>query len=149
MAALSSTLATKLANGKATVPSHGFAANAKLLTAQVAVTTSLAANDTLAFFTLPKGATVRHMQLQSTDIDTNASPTITFDVGDAGSATRFFSQSVVGQAGTSDSNMASTGWDYQCTADTPIIGTVHTAGATKAAGTVRLVCHYTVDGLAD
>lgn len=149
MTAFSSTLATKLASGKATIPAHGLAADGKVLSAQVAVPNTLAANDTLAFFTLPKGATVRHMVLSSTDIDTNASPTVTFDVGDAGSATRFYSQSTVGQAGATDNNVASTGWDYQVTADTPIIGTVHTAGATKAAGTVRLVCIYTVDGLAD
>ena len=44
--------------------------------------------------------------------------------------------------------MFATTYDVQLTADTLIFATVHAAGATKVAGTIRLDITYTIDGLA-
>lgn len=150
MANYDSTLYTGQAAGKSRTQGHGLAATVKVAQATVAVDTSLAANDLLRFFYLPKGASVRAAILQSTDIDTNASPTVLIDVGDSGSATRIFSGSGVGKAGTSDTQIGvTTGVGYQYTDKTLVYGTVNTAGSTKASGTVSLTVFYTIDGLAD
>ena len=133
------------------VPAHGLKGSLKVAEAQVAVTTALALNDVINFFYLPAGATVRSAKLTvSTALDTNGSPTLTIDVGYAGHTADFFSQSLVGSNAShvDSAPVFATTYDVQMTADTLIFATVHAAGATKAAGTIRLDVTYTVDGLA-
>ena len=83
--------------------------------------------------------------LEASDLDTNGSPLLTINVGDAGSATRFFSASNVGQAGTAATATAATGIFHKYTEKTKITGTVQANAATGAAGTIRLLVLYTID----
>lgn len=132
------------------VPSHGLKGTQKVEAAQVAVTTSLALNDVINFFYLPAGATIRAAKLiASPPLDSNGSPTLTIDVGYAGHTANFFSQSLAGSSATGIDSAAvfATTYDVQMTADTLVFATVHAAGATKVAGTLRLEMTYTVDGL--
>lgn len=141
---------TAYLSDKATLPlapsaSHGQAGNLQILYCSVALTAALTTADTFAFFTLPANARVHAAVLKCTDIDTNGSPTVTINVGDAGSATRYFSASTVGQAGTVDATMQAAGRFYKPTAKTPIIGTVQANAATGVAGTLELAIHYSVE----
>ena len=131
------------------VPSHGLKGTQKQESAVVALTTALALNDVINFFYLPMGATIRGASLRaSTPLDTNGSPTLTIDVGYTGSTAAIYSQSLAGSSATgSDGNPLFAELDVQLTADTLIFATVHAAGATKAAGSLRLKIDYTVDGL--
>jgi hypothetical protein len=128
------------------VASHGIAGNVKVMTATVACAASPATTDTINFFTMPKNSKVHFAALYSTDMDTNGSPALTLNVGDAGSATRLFSGSTVGQAGTLSSAVAVTGFEYQYTADTAITATAGVNAATGAAGSVTLTVFYTLEG---
>jgi hypothetical protein len=133
------------------VPAHGLKGSLKFASAQVAVTTALALNDIVNFFYLPAGATIRSAKLTvSAALDSNGSPTLTIDAGYSGHTADFFSASLVGSnASHVDSGpVFATTYDVQLTADTLIFATVHAAGATKVAGTIRLDVTYTVDGLA-
>lgn len=120
---------------------HGDSGKMQTAYASIAVTTALGLNDVLNMFYLPKGARVHNAILKSTDIDTG-SAAITLDVGDAGSATRYFSASTAGQAGTVDASMAATGRFFLNTAKTLVIITIHAAAATPAAGTIELAIHF-------
>jgi hypothetical protein len=88
---------------------------------------------------LPANFTCLHGAIWATDMDTNASPTLAFNVGDAGSASRFFAASNVGQAGTASGNLARTGYGFTTTAKTRVTVTVSAAAATAAAGTLEIV----------
>ena len=157
MAALNSTLYTKQSAGSTSLLSHGFAGNVKAVQAVIAVPNTgagTALNDTLGLFVLPKGATPHSFSVETDQLDSNGSPTLTIDVGVAGST-----QSIVAAwAGAStavtavspNTVKAKTAWiGVQLTADTPIFATVHAAAATKAAGNLVATCYYTVDGMAD
>jgi hypothetical protein len=133
------------------VSTHGLKGNLKVMQGTVAVTTALATADIINFFYLPAGATIRRARIDtSVALDSNGSPTLTIDVGYASHTADFYSQSLVGSNAThSDINpVFATTYDVQLTADTLVFATVHAAGATKVAGTVRLEIGYTVDGLA-
>jgi hypothetical protein len=133
------------------VASHGLKGSLKFASASVAVTTALALADVINFFYLPAGATIRSAKLTvSTALDTNGSPTLTLDAGYAGHTADFFSQSLVGSSASHIDSGAvfATTYDVQLAADTLVFATVHAAGATKAAGMIRLDVTYTVDGLA-
>lgn len=126
-------------------PQHGQAGNIQHLYCSVALTAALTIADTFAFFTLPANARVIGSTLKCTDIDTNGAPTVTINVGDAGSATRYFSASTVGQAGTVDNTMQAAGRFFKTTAKTPIIGSVQANAATGVAGTLELSMSYVVE----
>ncbi|MGI8839960.1 MAG: hypothetical protein ACR2F8_04115 [Caulobacteraceae bacterium] len=128
---------------------HGLAENIKVAAASVAVPNTLAANDTVNLFYLPAGATVRRASLRASPaLDSNGSPTLTLDVGDAGNTARLFSQSLAGSSASGDDGVcAFVGLGYQYPVKTAIFATVHAAGATKVAGTISLTVFYTVDGM--
>ena len=128
-------------------PSHGLAEDLKVAVATVAVTTALAAADTINFFELPDGAVIHSARLQpSTPLDTNGAPTLTLNVGWSGSAAALYSASTGLQSLAGDSNPLFAGLETQLLGSTLIFGTVQAAGATKAAGSVRLRVEYTVEG---
>jgi hypothetical protein len=127
--------------------SHGLAGNVKVAYAEVVCSSAPSTADTLNFFTLPKGARIVNAILEATDMDTGG-PTLTINIGDSGSATRLFSASTVGQAGTAAQATAVTAFGYQYTADTVITGTAGTNATTGAAGSVYLTVLYVVEGLA-
>lgn len=130
---------------KTGVSAGGPAGNVLSAYAEVSCTAALTTADTINFFDLPTGARVLHMTMESTDLDTNGTPLLTINVGDAGSATRYFSASTVGQAGTASSTSAVTGLHYKNTAKTRIVGVPAANAATGAAGTIYLSCFYVVE----
>lgn len=127
---------------------HGIAGNAKVATATVTCTAAPATTDTINFFDLPAGARVHLAVLSASDMDTNGSPALALNIGDAGSAARLFSASTVGQAGTASTAVAATGVGNLYTTKTRITGVASTNAATGAAGTVTLSVLYTVEGQA-
>lgn len=105
---------------------------------EVSITTAAANGDTFDFGTVPKGFRLLGATLESTDIDTNGTPTVTINVGDSGDADRIFVAATVGQAATLSSAIATTGFGYLYTADTVITGIIPTGPATGATGTLYL-----------
>ena len=105
---------------------------------EVPITANAANGDIFNFGTVPKGFRVLGATLEATDIDTNVSPTVTINVGDAGSATRYFSASTVGQAGTASVASAVAGLHFINTDDTLIVGTIPTGPATGTTGSIYL-----------
>ena len=112
--------------------------NAMVFYWEVSITAAAANLDAFVFGTVPKGFRLVHASLESTDIDTNGSPTVTINVGDAGDADRIFAASTVGQAGTLSNALATTGFGYLYTDDTVITGAIPTGPATGATGTLYL-----------
>ena len=105
---------------------------------EVSITANAANLDTFNFGTVPKGFRVMGAIFESTDIDTNGSPTVTINVGDAGDADRLFAASTVGQAATLSAALATTGHGYLYTDDTIITGAIPTGPATGTTGTLFL-----------
>jgi hypothetical protein len=130
---------------KTGVSAHGFAGNVKAKHWTVACAASPATTDTINFGYLPANARVLLAVLESTDMDTNGTPLLALNVGDASSAARLFSASTVGQAGTLSSAIAVAGAGYKYTAKTLITGTASANAATGAAGTLYLTVFYIVD----
>jgi hypothetical protein len=128
--------------------SHGAAGGVKVAFASVACTAAPSTSDTLNFFDLPAGSRVLFAVLEADDMDTNGTPLLALNIGDAGSAARLFSASTVGQAGTLSSAIATAGAGVSFTSKTRITGTASTNAATGAAGSVYLTVFYTVEGLA-
>jgi hypothetical protein len=113
---------------------------------EVSITSNAAQNDTLTFGTVPKGFRVFGGCLESTDLDTGGSPTITFDIGDAGDVDRLFDGSTAGQTAAADRALAVTGQHHLYTADTVITGLIPTAVATGTTGTVSLSLYGRFEG---
>jgi hypothetical protein len=110
------------------------------------ISAALVINDTIALFDLPRGARIQSGYIKSADLDSNGTPLITLDIGDAGDADRYFAASTVAQAGGVDRTMAATGVDYLTTAKTRVIATVKTAPATSATtGTIVVVLDYWIE----
>ena len=105
---------------------------------EVSITANAANGDIFNFGTVPKGFRVLGATIEATDIDTNGSPTAAINVGDSGSASRYFSGATVGQAGTASVASAVAGLHYLNTDDTLIVGTIATGPATGTTGTVYL-----------
>jgi hypothetical protein len=142
------TYSSSLYTNKTPEASHGLANNVKVAYASVTCTAAPATTDTINFFYLPAGARVLLATLKASDMDTNGSPALTINVGDAGSATRYFSGSTVGQAGTEAAMTLVGGHDYANTARTLVTGVAGVNAATGAAGTVELMMLYVVEGAA-
>lgn len=112
----------------------------------VSITANAANGDTFTFGTVPKGFRVFGGCLESTDIDTNGSPTVTLNIGDSGDADRLFAASTVGQTGTADRALAVTGQHYLYTDDTVITGIIPTGPATGTTGTITLSLYGRFEG---
>ena len=123
------------------------ASEAKIFTYTVTPTAALTTADVFNFGFVPAGFRVALAVLESTDMDTNGSPTLTINVGDAGDADRIFAASTVGQAGTLSSALAVTGAAYQYTSKTLITGAPAANAATGVAGTLTLTLIGLVDDL--
>lgn len=102
-------------------------------------------NDEVGLFYLPKGAVITGITASATDMDTNASPTLAFDIGDDGDEDRLMAATTVGQAATLSSALAVTGHLYKYTTATLIKAYVQAVSATGAAGTLRVTVRYFVD----
>lgn len=130
---------------KTGVSAGGPAGNVNSAYAEIVTTAALTTADTLNAFDLPANARILSMTLEATDLDTNGAPLLTLNVGDSGSATRYFSASTVGQAGTAGVASAVAGLHYKTTAKTRIVIVPAANAATGAAGSVYLSCLYVVD----
>ena len=130
---------------KSGVSAGGPAGNVLVAYAEVACTAAPATTDTINFFDLPAGARVLQATLESTDMDTNGTPTLTLNVGDSGDADRLFAASTVGQSGTASTAVAVTGAGYKYTSKTRITGVANANAATGAAGTLYLTGLYVVE----
>lgn len=131
-------------SGVSPVAAHGLGGNVKAAYFEVTCTAAPATTDTINFGYLPAGSRVLSMTLESTDMDTNGTPTLALNVGDSGSATRYFSASTVGQAGTAAVASAVSGLHYKNTDKTLIVGVASNNAATGAAGTLSLSVIYIV-----
>lgn len=124
---------------------HGLAGNIKVAFSQAATPAAFTTTDTLNMHYLPAGARVLYSILECTDIDSGT--TITLNVGDAGSATRYFSASTVGQAATSAVETTTTGIGYSNASKT-LVTVVPAAGPATSAGTLTLIQLYVIEGVA-
>ena len=124
---------------------HGQAAVRQTAYAIVTLTAAPLLNDVLNFgYMVPGNARIHSAVLKASDMDTSTG--ILIDIGDAGSATRYFSSSTVGQAGTVDVGLQAAGRFYLATAKTQILGLIHTApSGTGSTGTVELSIDYVVE----
>ena len=126
-------------------PGHGMGGNLKVAFTEITLSAAVTTADTIDFFELPASARVISATLEASDIDTGGAPAVTINVGDGDSATRFFSGSTVGQAGTASVATAATGIFHKYTAKTKIVGAIAVDPQTGAAGTLRLAMLYTID----
>lgn len=138
----------QLTNNGNSVSQGAFPGNMVCYFAEVVITANAANLDTFNFFRVPKGFRVLGGSLESTDIDTNGSPTVTLNIGDAGSANRFFAAATVGQTGTASTALAVTGLHHLYTEDTTITGAIPTGPATGTTGTISLALWGRFEGSA-
>lgn len=141
-------MATYSASGYDTAPvaSHGLADAVHALYAEISVTAALTTSDAFNFGYLPAGARVIGGFIEATDMDTNGTPTLTINVGDADDADRFFAASTVGQAGTAGTALAVAGLGHKYSSKTLITGAPAANAATGAAGTLYLCLQYVIEG---
>lgn len=116
-------------------------------TAIVALTTAMInnADDDVGLFWVPKGAVPVSCCLRVTDVDTDASPAIVWDVGDSGDEDRLLAAVTTGQAAGRTDEIADAGFLYKYTARTQIRAYVKTAAATGATGTLKFSLTYFID----
>jgi hypothetical protein len=110
------------------------------------ISAALAAADTIQLFDLPRNARVLSGGfIKSDDLDTGGTA-LRFNVGDSGSASRYFSASAAASTGAVDTTMAFAGVDYLCTAKTRVFATVSVAPTTGATtGTFTVMLPYIVE----
>lgn len=125
----------------------GVAREQIVIPAIVAMTTAMIdnANDEVGLFWVPKGFVVTGITAWATDMDTNGTPALLFDIGDDSDEDRLLAGSTIGQAATSSSAIATAGFLYKYTAKTLIKAYVKTAAATAAAGTLYVAVTGFVD----
>ncbi|CAB4137537.1 hypothetical protein UFOVP319_41 [uncultured Caudovirales phage] len=124
-------------------PGHGFGGSVKVSYGECAFTGTITTADSATICNLPVGAVVLGATIEADDLDTGGSPTITLNVGDAGSANRYFAASTVAQTGAVASASAATGvFNTVAAGQTAVIVAVAANAATSAAGSVRVAVQY-------
>ena len=108
---------------------------------------TLTSGDTINMIQVPAGVTIIGVILDVDKLDGGGSPAIKLNVGDSGSATRYVSQSTVGQAGGYQVPNINGAIGYLTSSTTGIFITVQTTanGAVPANANVRLLVSYTAD----
>lgn len=93
---------------------------------------------------VPKNAEIAFVTLNATDLDTNGSPTITLEIGDAGDTDRLLAANTIAQTGAAPvtPQIAKTGYGYKYTDETLIQVRVAAAAATGAAGSISYQVYY-------
>ena len=127
-----------LANGLTNpVASRGMANAIVCVAGTVAVgTAGLALNAVTPLVRVPKGFTVIHATLETTDMDNGTA--LVLAVGDATVNNRILTGLTIGQAGGISSAIAATGHQFRYAEDTTINLTATTAAGTAVAGTVQI-----------
>lgn len=109
-----------------------------ILTGTAAVSTPITLGATLLSVTVPARWVVGALDLTASQMDTNATPLMALDVGDAADADRYLAASIVARAsGVAEYRPAGTAY-HRYAASTAVLVTVETAPATGAAGAVSL-----------
>lgn len=117
-----------------------------LISGTATVTTPFSAGATLLSVSVPARTVVAALDLTATDLDSNAAPTITLNVGDAVDLDRYLAASTVARAGgTVEYRPASSAW-WRYNAASAVTVRVGTDAATDAAGSVSLTL-YTYPGV--
>lgn len=113
----------------------------------VAMTTAMIdnVNDEVELFWVPAGAVIVGITASATDMDSNGTPTLAFDIGDDSDEDRLMAASTIGQAGTLSQTLARTGHMYKYSSATKIKAYVQAAAATAVAGTLSVSIRYFVD----
>ena len=126
-------------NNRVSTAGPGMGGTIKTFRATIAlVAGDLTLNAVHGALDLPAGVEVIGGAIWSTDMDTNGTPLLAFNIGDAADADRYFVASQVGRAGTASTDMAVTGYGFTTTAKTRVNVTVSAAAATAAAGTLNI-----------
>lgn len=123
---------------------------------EVSITANLANLDTFTFGKVPKGFRVLGASILSTDLDTNVSPTLAVNIGDADDADRLFAAATIGQSAAvtpggafaTANNLRNVGFGYVYPAETTIVATVATGPATGTTGTYTLALWGRYEGAA-
>lgn len=111
------------------------------LTATAAVTAPFSAGATLLSLSVPARTVVAALDLTVTDLDSNASPAITLNVGDVADIDRYVAASTLAQAGgTLEVRPAAAAWWRYGSADAVTVQ-VGTDAATDASGSVTLLAY--------
>jgi hypothetical protein len=136
--------ATNSPQSRLAAPGHGFGGNMKVSYGVVSFSGTITTADAANVCNLPIGAIVTGVTIEADDLDTGGSPTLTLNVGDAGSATRYLSASNVAQTGAAANATTATGILYTVTgtSDTTVRVAVQANAATSAAGDVRVAVLY-------
>jgi hypothetical protein len=127
------------------IPSHGEASTVRCQRFKVTIGAALTTSDVIQFGYLPKFARVVDATVKATDMDTNGTPTLAFNIGDAGDVDRLFAATTAGQAAGITRMTAATGFGHRYDDETLITGAPSTNAATGAAGTLELFVFYTVE----
>ncbi len=122
------------------VGKQGFAGTMKRYgcSAAALATTDLALNSTVALFKVPKGFVLTSLSMTVSDMDTNGAPALVIALGDATDDDRFITGATTGQAGGTNTTLATAGIRYEFTDETEIVFKATTAAATAAAGTITV-----------
>ena len=130
-------MAPRVAYSQPQAGPQGFARTKKVFGGTVSLaTTDLVTTAQTAIMRVPAGFVVTNIYALASDMDSDGTPTLAFNLGDSGSAARLLSASTIGQAGTSTTSLAAAGLYYQFTADTDIILQPSANAATAVAGTL-------------
>ena len=118
------------------------------VTSTLAVTTGLAAADTINLMLIPAGATILEV-IAATDADLGS--TMTIDIGDATDVDRFidggvFTTSTGNLVRAGNATAAPAGHGYTYTAETALLATVVTAAAGTTDGTLKVTVIYNMQG---
>ncbi|MES2904410.1 MAG: hypothetical protein V4696_09525 [Pseudomonadota bacterium] len=127
------------------IPSHGYGGSVYCQRFPLTITAALTTADVLQFGYLPKYARVVDALLEASDMDTNGSPTLAFNIGDAGDVDRLFAASTAGQAAGITRMTLATGFGYRYDDETLITGAPSTNAATGAAGTLALYVWFVIE----
>lgn len=130
--------------------------NASVFTDALSVaTTNLTAADNLRYCEVPGGTLVHRVVVKNTDMDVNATPTLTAKIGFTpvdGSAAPSGADTAVAATAAWGQSAATTAYDilppYLVTADSYLSIVIGTGAATAAAGTINAAVSGEVQGIA-
>jgi len=125
----------------------GFSDSTVTFIRSYAITTAMIdnANDELELCWVPAGAVITGIEFRCTDMDSNGSPTLKWDVGDDSDEDRLIAATTVGQSASTTATLEATGFGYKYSTATKIKAYVNTAATTAVAGTMYFRLTYKVD----
>jgi hypothetical protein len=132
--------ATNAPQSRLAGPGHGFGGNVKVAYGEAAFSGTITTADSANLCQIPAGAVVVGVMAESDDLD--AATGITLNIGDTGSATRYFSGTNIAQTGATAWASAATGIFHRYTANDMIRVAVQANATTSQNGNVRVAVLY-------